>query len=195
MVNVAEAVEHNFVSNVRKHTNFQILELTIYAAQHKRNVKEPFVPLKGYKHLFARPQAFRLFKHPHFYKPADHVFTSAERFKNKDSMLRLWEGDMDDRYISPQNGRTEELVVQAVDNIYEYSTSEGTWNRTFIRDISPWHLRLANWPESHIWHEDRMNGRVKKRQKLLKACKYVPAAMALVAVVCIIPPLWNYTFG
>ena len=143
----------------------------------------PHVPLKGYRHLFGRATAFRLFKHPHFYKPADYVYTSVEKFKNKDSMLRFWEGALDDRYISPYNGRTEELVVQTVDNIYDNSTSEGTWNRTFIRDISPWHLRLANWPESHIPYHDRVEGKVTGRQKALKVLKYIPAAIALVAVV------------
>lgn len=164
MVDVSDAAENGDISN-------------------RRDVKQPFMPLKGYKHLFVRPHAFRPFKHPHFYKPADHEYTAVERFKNKDPMLRLREGALDDRYISPYNGRTEELVVQAVDNIYEHSTSEGTWNRTFVRDISPWHLRIANWPESHIRYQDRMAGKVTKRQKLLKALKYIVGATALVAVI------------
>jgi len=100
-------------------------------------------------------------------------------------MLRFREGVLDDRYISPCSGRNEELVVQAVDNIYLHGVSEGTWNRTFIRDISPWHLRLANWPESHISHEDRIAGLVTRRQKWLKAAKYVPAAIALITVVSV----------
>ncbi|KAF2687741.1 hypothetical protein K458DRAFT_169482 [Lentithecium fluviatile CBS 122367] len=98
-------------------------------------------------------------------------------------MLRFREGVLDDRYISPYNGRTEELVVQTVDTIYNNSSSEGTWNRTFIRDISPWHLRLANWPESHIPYIERTEGQVTFWQNAFKAVKYVPAAIALVAVI------------
>lgn len=41
------------------------------------------------------------------------------------------------------------LVVQAVDDIYDNSTNS-TWRRTFIRNISPLYLRLANWPFNHI---------------------------------------------
>lgn len=98
-------------------------------------------------------------------------------------MLRFHEGVKDDRYISPYNGRTEELVVQAVDEIYNRSDSEDTWHRTFIRDISPWHLRLANWPENHIPYEDRILGRVTYSQKAVRGLKYAASAIALLTVV------------
>jgi hypothetical protein len=134
-------------------TQLRRIYVTNYIMQQHADKMQTHVPLKGYKHLFGRLTAFRLWKHPHFYKPATYVYSSGEMFKNKDSMLRASEGALDDRYISPYKGNTEELVVQAVDNIYDHSNSEGTWNRTFIRDTSPWHLRLANWPESHILSE------------------------------------------
>lgn len=152
--------------------------------QHPGALK-PYVPLKGYKHLLGQSTAFRFWKHPHFYKPADYVYTSVEMFKNKDSMLRSSEGSFDDRYISPYKGNPKELIVQAVDNIYDHSDSKGTWKRTFIRDISPWHLRLANWPESHILYADRTRGKLTGKQTLLKVARYIPTAIALITVVCI----------
>lgn len=155
----------------------------VHAIKQQKNGRRPHIPLKGYGNLFGQATAFRSFKNPHFYKPADYMYTSAEKFRSKDAMLRFREGVLDDRYISPYNGRTEELVVQAVDDIYNGNTSEGTWNRTFIRDISPWHLRLANWPESHIPYTARVEGRVTWKQKTIMTIKYVPAAVALVAVV------------
>jgi hypothetical protein len=40
-------------------------------------------------------------------------------------------------------------VVQAVDDIYENNNTT-TYRRTFIRNIAPMYLRLANWPFSHV---------------------------------------------
>jgi hypothetical protein len=168
-------------------TQLRRIYVTNYIMQQHADKMQTHVPLKGYKHLFGRLTAFRLWKHPHFYKPATYVYSSGEMFKNKDSMLRASEGALDDRYISTYKENTEELVVQAVDNIYDHSNSEGTWNRTFIREISLWHLRLANWPESHILYQNRMRGKVTGKQKLLKVAKYIPTAIALIAAVCITP--------
>lgn len=97
-------------------------------------------------------------------------------------MLRFREGAFDDRYISPFNGRTEELVVQAVDKIYDDASSHATWHRTFVRDISPWHLRIGNWPVSHI---DYQATSLTARQWALFIAKYIPASIALMFVVCI----------
>lgn len=41
------------------------------------------------------------------------------------------------------------LVVQAVDDIYDNNTGS-TYRRTFIRNIAPLYLRLANWPFNHV---------------------------------------------
>lgn len=56
---------------------------------------------------------------------------------------------MDDRYISSTDGKVKKLVVQAVDDIYDNDTNS-TWRRTFIRNMAPLYLRLANWPLSHV---------------------------------------------
>jgi len=56
---------------------------------------------------------------------------------------REYVGDYDDRYISSFDGKASKLVVQAVDDIYD-NTTNSTWRRTFIRNVSPLYLRIAN---------------------------------------------------
>lgn len=69
--------------------------------------------------------------------------------RHVDCFDRIWTGDYDDRYISPWDGKVSKLVVQAVDDIYD-NTTNSTWRRTFVRNISPFYLRLANWPYNHV---------------------------------------------
>lgn len=64
-------------------------------------------------------------------------------------MDRQWAGDYDDRYISSWDGKISKLVVQAVDEIYDNNTGS-TYRRTFIRNVAPFYLRLANWPFNHV---------------------------------------------
>jgi hypothetical protein len=69
--------------------------------------------------------------------------------RNIDWFDREWVGDYDDRYISSFDGKVSKLVVQAVDDIYD-NTTNSTWRRTFIRNVAPLHLRLADWPLNHV---------------------------------------------
>lgn len=39
--------------------------------------------------------------------------------------------------------------MQAVDDIYD-NTTNSTWRRTFVRNMAPFYLRLANWPFNHV---------------------------------------------
>lgn len=50
---------------------------------------------------------------------------------------------------SAWDGKISKLVVQAVDDIYDNNTGS-TYRRTFIRNIAPLYLRLANWPFNHV---------------------------------------------
>lgn len=52
-------------------------------------------------------------------------------------------------YISSWDGKVSKLVVQAVDDIYDNHVTT-TYRRTFIRNIAPLYLRLANWPFNHV---------------------------------------------
>ena len=52
-------------------------------------------------------------------------------------------------YISSWDGKVSKLVVQTVDQIYDEKLTS-TYRRTFIRNIAPLYLRLANWPFNHV---------------------------------------------
>jgi hypothetical protein len=76
-------------------------------------------------------------------------FQSCDNSTNICSFGRVWAGDYDDRYISSFDGKISKLVVQAVDDIYD-NTANSTWRRTFIRNVAPLYIRLANWPFNHV---------------------------------------------
>lgn len=52
-------------------------------------------------------------------------------------------------YLSSWDGKISKLVVQATDDIYDNDITS-TYRRTFVRNIAPAFLRLANWPYSHV---------------------------------------------
>ncbi len=62
--------------------------------------------------------------------------------------------------------------------IYD-SPGNGTWRRTFIRNVSPWHLRLANWPMSHV---DYLRGPTDDDIPMIVA-KWVAASLVLIVAV------------
>jgi hypothetical protein len=80
---------------------------------------------------------------------AGHGYEKLAKHRNIDWFDREWVGDYDDRYISSFDGKVSKLVVQAVDDIYD-NTMNSTWRRTFIRNIAPLYLRLADWPLNHV---------------------------------------------
>ncbi|KAH7125591.1 hypothetical protein B0J11DRAFT_606082 [Dendryphion nanum] len=104
--------------------------------------------LKGYMHLL---DAYTVFKwqHPKFYRKPGFGYEKLSQHRHLDWFDREWTGDYDDRYISSYDGKISKLVVQAVDDIYD-NTTNSTWRRTFIRNIAPLYLRLANWPFNHV---------------------------------------------
>lgn len=75
--------------------------------------------------------------------------SSEGQHRHRDVFDREWAGDYDDRYISSWDGKVSKLVVQAVDEIYDNNTGS-THRRTFIRNVAPLYLRLANWPFNHM---------------------------------------------
>lgn len=78
----------------------------------------------------------------------DHVINEYVKLTSA-SLNREYVGSYDDRYISPIDGKVEDLMVQAADDIYD-SNANCTWGRTFIRNVAPWYLRLADWPMNHV---------------------------------------------
>lgn len=97
-------------------------------------------------------------------------------------MDREWEGDYDDRYISAWDGKISKLVVQAVDDIYENNTGS-TYRRTFIRNVAPMYMRLANWPFDHIDYAAN-NGQVSNSDLMMLGFKWFAAACFITVCVC-----------
>lgn len=104
--------------------------------------------LKGYRHIFA-PYINGKWGFPNFYRKPGLAYQKIGQHRHRDIFDREWTGDYDDRYISSWDGRVSKLVVQAVDDILEDNTTS-TYRRTFIRNIAPLYMRLANWPFNHI---------------------------------------------
>lgn len=76
-------------------------------------------------------------------------FRSTDSRRHRDIMQRVYEGLEDDRYLSPRDGHLAKLVVQASQDVYD-GAANSTWRRTFVRNISPTYIRLANWPLSTV---------------------------------------------
>lgn len=49
----------------------------------------------------------------------------------------------EDRHLRPSDGRLTNLVVQAVDEVYNL-LAQSTWRRTFIKSVSPTTIQVAN---------------------------------------------------
>jgi hypothetical protein len=104
--------------------------------------------LKGYEHIFS-PWTNVKWGLPNFYRKQGLGYQKLGQYRHRDCLDREWTGDYDDRYISSWDGKISKLVVQAVDDIYENNTGS-TYRRTFIRNVAPLYMRLANWPFNHI---------------------------------------------
>ncbi|KAF2162115.1 hypothetical protein M409DRAFT_69329 [Zasmidium cellare ATCC 36951] len=81
----------------------------------------------------------------------------------------------DDRYISPYDGRAKPLCVQATDDIYR-SPNNTTHLRTFMRNTSPFMLRIAKWPLNHFNYIDE---NTPASDYWYAAAKWIPATAAL----------------
>jgi hypothetical protein len=102
-------------------------------------------------------------------------------------------------YISSWDGKVSKLVVQTVDEIYDEQITS-TYRRTFIRNIAPLYLRLANWPFNHV-DPNNNDGKPTSEGKILQQtrCQFIHnpldmpmlclkwfiAAIAISCVVCV----------
>lgn len=109
-----------------------------------------------------------------------YIYDMLEERRHKDVMQRVWKGAVDDRYMSPWDGHVAKLVVQATDEVY-HAPNYVTWRRTFVRNVSPIMLRLANWPMSKV----TVDATQWTDEEWTSVClKWLPACVALMAVVC-----------
>ncbi|ORY04878.1 hypothetical protein BCR34DRAFT_53798 [Clohesyomyces aquaticus] len=135
--------------------------------------------LRGYRHIFDPYSVFKLGK-PHFYRKPGYAYEKLAKHRHLDWFEREWVGDYDDRYISPYDGKISKLVVQAVDNVYD-GPANSTWRRTFVRNIAPLYMRLANWPLNHV--DYARNGGPTSEDWPMICVKWFFAAIAITFVV------------
>ncbi|KAF2826165.1 hypothetical protein CC86DRAFT_406457 [Ophiobolus disseminans] len=140
--------------------------------------------LKGFSHIRA-PFTKVKFEAPHFYRKPGLAYQKISQHRHRDVFDREWTGDYDDRYISAFDGRVSKLVVQATDDIYENNVSS-TYRRTFIVNIAPLFMRLANWPFNHVDYSK--NGKPTSEDYPLLCLKWFVAS-------CIIPMVISTPFG
>ncbi|KAH8646611.1 hypothetical protein BGZ60DRAFT_535595 [Tricladium varicosporioides] len=107
-------------------------------------ISKKSVHLKGALHFFDGETKFR-FKWPHLYQLPAFQYDTPHSFRHRDSMMRVYTGPVDDRYLSPWDGHLAKLHVQATDGLYD-SHGTTTWRRTYIRNVAPWNVRIATWP-------------------------------------------------
>jgi hypothetical protein len=99
--------------------------------------------------------------------------------RHRDIMQRVHQGLEDDRYLSPWDGRVNKLVVQATQEVYD-GPRNATWLRTFVRNVSPAFIRVANWPfasapiKSEHWTDNDW---------MMVCAKWLPACGVLLFVV------------
>lgn len=85
----------------------------------------------------------------------------------------------EDFYLSPTDCHLAKLMVQCSQEVYD-ANPNSTWRRTFVRDVSPLLLRVANWALKSIPNEDRpMTG----EEIAIVVAKWLPANIALLLLV------------
>lgn len=85
----------------------------------------------------------------------------------------------EDFYLSPTDCHLAKLMVQCSQEVFD-ANPNSTWRRTFVRDVSPLLLRVANWALRSIPNEDRpMTG----EEIAIMVAKWLPASIAILFLV------------
>ncbi|KAJ5709908.1 hypothetical protein N7493_009500 [Penicillium malachiteum] len=79
----------------------------------------------------------------HSYEPANPTVDEGE-FHHKDHFQRVHRGKADERFLDPEDGRVQKLIVQCTDDFLKVAR-DSKYERTSIKDVSPLTLRIANW--------------------------------------------------
>lgn len=120
---------------------------------HALGVKSAFRwldPRHFHKYAFFSLQAWE----PHSFQLPGQLYKSEDGrlsngYKHQDYFRRKYQGWNEDRYLDPLDGSLRRLFVQTVDELYD-TENDTSWRRTYIKNISPWILRVAYWPYSRM---------------------------------------------
>ena len=99
---------------------------------------------KGYRNMFSTRTNFRWPKSFHSHQRAGLAYASGQKYRHRDAAGRIFNGIEEDRFIALDR-HIERMMVQCTDEIYE-GPRNSTWRRTFVRNMAPWAVRIANWP-------------------------------------------------
>jgi len=94
-------------------------------------------------------------------------------------MSQVYHGAAEDRCLSTEDAKLIRLVVQATDEIYN-GDENSTWQRTYMRDVSPLILRVANWPMSGL---DSQPDGTRALAWAFLAMKWLPACITVFPMV------------
>jgi hypothetical protein len=143
--------------------------MTIDVTKHSVSVLR--APLRGYLgNFFTKTSTYRVIKSPHSIQNPGYSNESKSTFRHQDSLGRVYKGSCDDRFLDPLDGKVKELIVQCTDSLYRRPMNS-TYKRTFIRNVSPITLQIANWPMSHLDAEPKSKS-VKLWARFLLAVKW-----------------------
>lgn len=137
---------------------------------------------KGSGHRWQGYMTFRWFQKPHWVRRSGLMYDSNTVSRYRDILDREYKGQNDCRYISPKDGKIKALVVQCVDDILT-GEANGTWKRTYIRNVAPRFYRLALWPFSHV---DMREGKLETQDDWIQLIlKWIPTSTLLIVGVSI----------
>jgi hypothetical protein len=110
----------------------------------------PRTSLSGYMGNFiSKTSKYQIIDFPHSFQKPGIIQVPEKVLRHQDIMQRVHHGPCDDRFINPGDGKVVELVVQCTDRVYK-GPRNSTYKRTFIRNVAPKTLRIANWPMNHL---------------------------------------------
>ncbi|OXV08124.1 hypothetical protein Egran_04114 [Elaphomyces granulatus] len=136
----------------------------------------------GYANISHQLTLFK-WKFPNFYQMPGLAFLDAGMHRHRDILQREYQGPEEDRYISPWDGHLAKLVVQAAQDVYD-GPRNSTWRRTFVRNVSPIYIHVANYPFSSVQMNDTL---WTNEDWAMIALKWLPACVGLLFVIWVNP--------
>ena len=94
-------------------------------------------------------------------------------------MQRAKDFAAEDYYLSPADGHLAKLFVQSTQEIYD-ANPNSTWRRTFIRNRSPWILRISNWVLEGLPRDGK---EARGEDLALTGLKWIPSCVAILFLV------------
>lgn len=144
------------------------------------STKQPLRKLQKVHRNFFHPRAKYSWATPNSYQLAGQSYTARDHWRHRDAMRRIWNGVEDDRYLNPDNGRVNRLVVQTTNVVYDGPTNS-TWRRTYIRNVSSIIVRVAQWPFTKVPRDSKQWSR---ENWTFVGLWWLPTCISLLVVVC-----------